>query len=220
VIRLYVLVEGRTEEEFVKGVLAPHLAPRGIWTLPVVVQTSRDASGHKRRGGGRWKNWLRDLRRLTGEQRGRDVRFTTLFDLYGLPDDFPGPERPRTAPGAEAAMARAVRDRRLIPYVQRHEFEALVLAAIDAVELLVDGPADREGVRTLRSALDGVSPEDVDDGPTTAPSKRLERLVPGYRKIYHGPLALQHAGVARIRAACPRFDRWVATLEALAGEEA
>ena len=36
--------------------------------------------------------WRRDLQKLTGQQRGPDVRFTTLFDLYGLPANFPGME--------------------------------------------------------------------------------------------------------------------------------
>jgi len=89
-MRLYVLVEGQTEEEFVKSVLVPHLWRRRIEVRVSVVETSRDAFGRKRRGGGRrWGKWYCDLKRLTTEQHGGDVRFTTMFDLYGLPKDFP-----------------------------------------------------------------------------------------------------------------------------------
>lgn len=87
-MRLYiVLVEGQAEEAFVKSVLAPHLASFDLEVRPIIVTTSRDAHGRKHKGGGTWAHWLRDIKRLTGEQDGR---FTTMFDLYGLPDDFPG----------------------------------------------------------------------------------------------------------------------------------
>jgi len=47
VMRLYVLVEGQTEEEFVKSVLVPHLWRRRIEVRVSVVETSRDAFGRK-----------------------------------------------------------------------------------------------------------------------------------------------------------------------------
>ncbi len=79
-IKLYVLVEGQTEEEFVRLVLEPHLRRHEVWAQSVIVETSRDASGRKRRGGRDWKKWYRDLKRLTGH-KGSDVFFTTMFDL-------------------------------------------------------------------------------------------------------------------------------------------
>jgi len=88
-MRLYVLVEGQTEEVFVRGLLAPHLDGFGVMAVPIVVTTRRNADGSKHRGGGHWRHWQRDLMRLVGGHPGERVRFTTLFDLYGLPDDFP-----------------------------------------------------------------------------------------------------------------------------------
>lgn len=41
-MRLYVLAEGQTEMEFVKQVLAPHLADHNVWAVPVTVTTRRD----------------------------------------------------------------------------------------------------------------------------------------------------------------------------------
>ena len=106
-------------------------------------------------------------------------------------------------------MADTFEDRRFIPYLQRHEVEALVLAALDDLEPLLDTPEDLAGVASLRAELGDAPPEDVDDGPDTAPSKRLERSIPSYRKALHGPLAVEAAGLASVRALCPRFDRWV-----------
>lgn len=39
---LFVLVEGQTEEAFVKTVLTPHLAERGVFSHAIVVTTSRE----------------------------------------------------------------------------------------------------------------------------------------------------------------------------------
>ena len=219
--RLYVLVEGQTEEEFIKAQLGPNLRPRGLWVQPIVVETSRDAFGRKRRGGGHWRQWCRDLKRLLG-QHGADARFTTMFDLYGLPDDFPeldvhADERDaaQRAILLEGAMTRTFNDYRLIPYIQLHEFEALVLAALDGLAELLDDDEDRGGLESLRTEIDGIPPEEVNTGKLMAPSKRLERSIPSYRKTVHGPLALEAVGLASLRGACPRFGNWVTTLENL-----
>ncbi|XYI02559.1 DUF4276 family protein [Sorangium sp. So ce1128] len=219
--RLYVLVEGQTEEAFVARVLAPHLVEHRVWSQPVVVATSRELSGRKHRGGGGWKRWERDLRRLTAQRAG-DARFTSLFDLYGLPEDFPGLAQHGTIVDTkqrverlELAMAEAVGDQRFIPYLQRHEFEALVLAALEKLGTLFDKRTDQEGVEALRRSLGELKPEDINDGPSTAPSKRLLQHVPGYVKTVHGPTAAQQEGLPSLRARCPRLDAWVSKLEAL-----
>lgn len=220
---LYVVCEGQTEEAFVKRVLAPHLRLRHVEAIPIVVTTSRDATtGEKHQGGGRWKHWNRDLT-LVMKQHGRRARvaFTTFFDLYGLPPDFPRLEAhsadgdtARRAGALELELAKVFDEHRLIPYLQRHEFEALVLACLDDLEGWLDA-GDRAGVATLRAELGSAMPEDVNDGPQTAPSKRLIRCIPGFRKTVHGVDACELAGLAKLRARCPRFDAWVAKLEAL-----
>jgi hypothetical protein len=203
-------------------VLVPHLSALGIATSVLIVETSRDAHGRKRRGGGDWSKWQRDLHRLTTQQHGKDVRFTTLFDLYGLPKEFPGLEEHRQEKNTtlrasllEQAMADSVGDRRLIPYLQRHEFEALVLAGLDVLEVLVDA-ADKQGVAALKQQVAHLPPEDVNDGAMTAPSKRIENTVPSYRKTVHGPLVVEAVGLPSLRAVLPRFDAWLSKLEALA----
>lgn len=221
-IDLYLLVEGQTEEAFAKSVLGPHLERFAVAVTPMIVKTSVDPiTGQKRRGGGRWKHWHADLHRLTTTQRRAEARFTTLFDLYGLPGDFPGLEQHgtdrdtlRRAASLEAAMAQAVDDHRFIPYLQRHEFEALVLACLPQLAEFLE-PGDRPTVDALRKTLGSLAPEEVNDGPETAPSKRLLASVPGYRKTLHGVYACESAGVAVLRAMCPRFDGWVTRLEAL-----
>lgn len=221
-IDLYLLVEGQTEEAFAKSVLGPHLERFDVSVTPMIVKTSTDrVTGRKRKGGGRWKHWHADLHRLTTQQRRAEARFTTLFDLYGLPGDFPGLDAHgadrdtlRRASSLEAAMAEAVKDHRFIPYLQRHEFEALVLACLPQLAEFLE-PVDRPTVDALRATLGSLAPEEVNDGPETAPSKRLLASVPGYRKTLHGVYACESAGLAALRVACPRFDGWVTRLERL-----
>lgn len=220
--RLYVLVEGLTEEQFVRELLAWHLQSFDVWAYPIVVEPSRDALGRKRRGGGHWRHWKRDLMRLKQQHGGNDVRITTMFDLYGLPEDFPGlaahPSNTDTTARAnalEVALAEAISDHRFIPYIQRHEFETLVLAALHELKSFLDAPDDLAGIDKLMAAVGTTPPEDINDGPHTAPSKRLMTSIAGYRKTVHGPLAVTAAGLPALRRTCPRFDSWVTRLEAL-----
>ncbi|MEQ1507618.1 MAG: DUF4276 family protein [Myxococcota bacterium] len=222
-MRLIVVVEGQTEEAFVHDVLTPHLADHAVFASATIVgKVVAQRRGHRRRGGGHFRNWEADLRRLLASDRTADLRVTSLFDLYGLPNDFPGlsehgaePDTTRRCERLEATLARRVGDDRFIPYLQRHEFEALVLAALPTLRDLLDAADDQAGADQLAREIAGLAPEDVNDGEDTAPSKRLERFVPGYRKVLHGPLATHGAGLAALRSACPRFDGWVSRLETL-----
>lgn len=221
--RLIVVVEGHTEEAFVKDVLQPHLNDSGVYTSATLVgKTIAQKRGHRRRGGGHFKHWRKDIKRILGGERGDDLRVTTLFDLYGLPDDFPGlglhgadADTLRRCASLEAALADDIHDHRFIPYIQRHEFETLVLAALPSLAELLDAEDDLAGLAALKEALGPVAPEDVNDGRNTAPSKRLLDFIPGFSKVLHGPLAIADTGLASLRRQCPRFGVWVRKLEKL-----
>ena len=223
-MRLVVLVEGQTEEAFVNDLLIPHLSALGVYSSATIVGTpARRGSAPLRKGGGSWQKWFRDLQRVSQEQKGADVRITTLFDLYGLPVGFPGlkehasdADMNRRCEILQAALADKVGDWRLIPYIQRHEFEALVLASLPALEELLDAEDDLEGLAQLQKEIGELAPEDINDGKDTAPSKRLLKHIPGYRKTLHGPLVTYETGLQVLRESCPRFHEWLAQLEELA----
>lgn len=222
-IWLTVLVEGDTEEAFVKAVMRPHLEARAVYATPVKYETSRSAAGRRYKGGGlHWAGVHKQLREFLRDPRAA-FRLTTLFDLYRLPADFPGmaahatvSDTAKRAGQLESAMAAVVGDARFIPYVQRHEFETLVLACLDHLD--ASDPSKRAGIKLLRADIAGVMPEDVNDGESTAPSKRLARFVDGYRKVLDGPDVTAKAGLAALRASCPRFGAWLTVLESLAGD--
>ncbi|MBN9691398.1 MAG: DUF4276 family protein [Verrucomicrobia bacterium] len=60
--------------------------------------------------------------------------------------------------------------------------------------------------------------ESINDSPNTAPSKRLQKVAPLYVKgrseAAHAPRLGNKMDLAKIRQACPRFDRWLSRLEA------
>lgn len=146
------------------------------------------------------------------------ARVTTLIDLYGLPDDFPGKDTaPRRPPvdriaHLELALKTAVNHRRFDPYLMLHEFETLVFVnpQLAAPHL---PPEVISSLQTIRAQF--VSPEDINETRTGAPSKRILATFPQYEKARHGPLVVKSIGLASLRKACPHFDGWVARLEQL-----
>jgi hypothetical protein len=223
--RLIVVVEGQSEEVFVRDLLAPHLVPFGVYASATIVgKLIAQRRGHRHRGGGHFQHWHRDIERLLKGDRSPELRVTTLFDLYGLPSDFPGVDThgddldtERRCDVLQASLGAVFEDRRLIPYIQRHEFEALVLASLPALRGLLDAPDDLDGLEVLEREISGRCPEDINDGTQSAPSKRLQKHVPGYSKTLHGPQAASDTGLISIRTDCPRFHSWLCQLEALQG---
>ena len=62
------------------------------------------------------------------------------------------------------------------------------------------------------------SPEEIDDSPETAPSKRVASLVAGYQKPLLGIRAALEIGLDAMRRECPHFATWLSRLEALTAE--
>jgi hypothetical protein len=232
-VRLILVVEGPTEANFVKKILAPHLDCFGVAAAPSVVGKAKAADrglrGSGVRGGYSYADWRRDLRIVLRSDSSRNLRVSTLCDLYGLPNDFPDRDhRPGDADSGlrcarlEQAMASDIAGPnddcgawRLIPYIQCHEFEALVLAVAHCLGDLFDADDQRVGLATLQSEISGIPPEEINDSPQTSPSHRLQRLIPGYRKSVHGPDAIESAGLHAVRSLCPRFHQWLSRLESL-----
>lgn len=215
--RIHALVEGQTEEAFLAQLVAPHLRAHGAHLTPIVVATRRLAGGPSAKGGTvSYAAWKAQAGRLLGDSSAALV--TTMLDFYALPGDWPRPAggsaRERVL-GAMEAMAADIADARFAPFVMLHEFEALVFTDPRHVcDVAFASPAAYAELARVRAAC--VSPEEIDDGPDTHPSARIVRLVPGYRKSTHGPIAAERIGLPALRAACPHFAAWLARLESVA----
>ncbi|MGE3173422.1 MAG: DUF4276 family protein [Planctomycetota bacterium] len=215
-VELRVLCEGDTEWNFVVQVLAPHLSPVRVFAKPQLLSPF---------GGIRkFQRLKKDIQNELGRLRAHQF-VTTMFDLYALPKDYPdrgsvdGESGVQRALRVEAGMKRELNNPRFLPYVQVHEFEALVFVEVDRLrDQYPDGEADA-AVQLLRSSVGNLAPEDIDDGPQTAPSKRIERVLPqyAYAKSINGPQVAAAIGMNRLRKACPHFNEWITRLERLQG---
>lgn len=223
-IRLYAVVEDQTEEAFFNQVLAPHLGAYRVMAMhPQLVRTGRHRGRNLRGGFLRFAKLKSDIDLLMNSDRRPDARFTTMLDLYALPGDFPDRARALAEPDPykrvailEDAMSQSIGSSRLTPYLQLHEFEALLLTKPEALK--ADFPERAGAINRLATSLAGHSPELVDDGPETSPSKRIIAGVPEYegRKVTAGPRIAGLIGLATLRARAPHFGAWLTQLENLA----
>ena len=226
--RLLVHVEGPTEETFVNNVLDPHLGCRGYSSVAARLMGNARPKSH--RGGGLSWQSVREgiLRHLKQDWQ---VVATTMVDYYGMPksrskrwpgrieaDSLPFVRKAETIQDALArdiceGMGRSFNPCRFIPYVSMHEFEALLFSDCMGFADSVGHP----GIgRKMQEILDQFgSPEAIDDSYTTAPSKRIEGLLPSYDKVAMCPTAIRKIGLENIRCRCPHFAGWLSRLEAV-----
>ncbi len=214
--RVYVVVEGQTEEAFVRELLVPHYAHLDKYLIPIIVSTS---PGHK---GGvvSYAKVKPQIVRLCRQDAGAWV--TTLFDLYALPADFPGkaaPAYPAHASGSakaqylEAQLRQDIAEPNFLPNLLVHEYEALLFTQPAQFE---QWTGNAKVPATLAQAVaQAGSPEDVNDSPHTAPSKRIRAVMPKYQKTFHGPLIACDIGLDALRQACPHFHAWLLAVDAL-----
>ena len=222
--RLHFIVEGQTEETFVRNMLAPHLGQFHVFADARSVETSRRRTKIYRGGLINYEKAKRDLAFWMREDHSDDVYFTTMFDLYRLPDTFPGYTTAKRqndpyqkVEWLERALAAELNHSNFVPYIQLYEFETLLFA--DARQFDWEFlESDAEIASLLRLADEFGNPELINDGPETAPSKRIIQLIPDYegRKASAGPLIAQKIGIDTLRKQCAHFGQWLQRLEQLA----
>ncbi|NQU41503.1 MAG: DUF4276 family protein [Lentisphaerae bacterium] len=219
-IAVTVIVEGPTEQRFIKDVLAPYLGARGIFMTPIVLSKPGQKGGDVRFV--RAKN---DIGRHLKQRK--DAYVSLLVDYYGIGLDWPGLESvakgasPReiaatictaTQLAVDAELAEHGSDRRFVPHISVHEFEALLFSD---VTILAD--ALHVDPQTIEAIIEECGePERIDNSPVTAPSKRIEQLYGRFKKTGNGIYIAGKIGVEKMREQCPVFDGWLIRLEALA----
>jgi hypothetical protein len=223
-MHLHVLAEGQTEMMFAQRLLGPHLRQFGVETFSRCVLTGQDRrEGRTFRGG--MTNYAKakdDIVRWLKERNENHCRFTTMFDLYALPSDFPGCQAAQQVADPyskvriiEDALRMDIGDRRFLPYVQLHEFEALILA--DPRQLDWEYLEHETSIKTLIEMVqaEGGNPETINDGAETAPSKRIGKLIAEYDKVMAGNVVVEKIGLDRLRQKCRHFGEWLTRLEQL-----
>lgn len=221
-IRVHVVCEGPTELTFVREVLQDSY-PR-LHLIPIL---PGKVFGRQAGGDIRFDRVKPDILRIL--KKDRQCFCTTFLDFYGL-RDFPSmaesnhqvprcQAQPHDRVGCiELAIADSVakemgphfRRERFQPYLSIHEFEALLFSD---PRRLSDGlyRADLEAeLVAIRGAFE--TPEHIDDGRETAPSKRLKSVCGTYDKVTGGNLAALAVGLEAMRRECSHFRDWLAWL--------
>ena len=151
-----------------------------------------------------------------------------MVDYYGMDPTWPGYAEAREGDKTLSERAATIENallndvgnaltnfnpERFVPYVVMHEFEGLLFSDPDRFARGIEYPDLSREFQTIRDMFP--TPEDIDDSPETAPSKRVEALVRNYRKPLMGVHAAQEIGLDTIRKECPLFNGWIERLELL-----
>lgn len=107
-----------------------------------------------------------------------------------------------------------------IPYVQVHEFEALLFGDVAKMADVLSHVSKLDA-SSLSNRLGSIvesagQAEAINDGHDTCPSRRISSIVPAYRKPLYGPIIAARIGLQVLKQACPHFGQWVERLESLA----
>jgi hypothetical protein len=218
--QLIIVGEGQTEQAFCKDVLYDHFFRKEIIIHnPTIKKTRGGIVG--------WQVLKKEIE--SHLKCAPKAVVTTLIDFYGLKDNhfFPLWHESKNHRSIhdritilEEAMKNAIDEsirHRFIPYIQVYEFEALLFSDATIFETQFEKSEFLDFQYLQQTLL--IAPEEINDGPTTAPSKRLERIIKGYKseiennKVFYGTLMSQVIGLERICEKCPRFNQWIHKLE-------
>ena len=222
---IYIVVEGQTEQTFVRDVLAPQMAHKGIYLYPALI----GKPGHK--GGDiRFDRAKNDIGNFLRQRN--DTYVSTMFDYSGIDSKWPGRAKVHrqirngatlTAGRKAEILEKETRDEivkvfagyntesRFIPYIEMHEFEALLFSDVHILAEITE----IDVTEFERMLEEFISPEEINDDPNNAPSKRIQALDNGYRKVAMGKTVSEAIGIQAIRRQCPLFSNWLSKLEHL-----
>lgn len=212
---IYILCEGPSEEEFVNNILRSYFQRFEIYDVrPILMTTSK---GHKG-GDVKYDRLKNNIDRLL--RRENDIIVTTFIDFFRLRTDFPmynevqhQNDKIRRVELLEQALSEAIDSPRFVPYIQLHEFEGLLFASSDGFDYLTD--VSESNLITLKNAVvEKENPELLNDGELTAPSKRLEKLIPGFdrNKPFYGGIISDANTIKPVLERCVRFRTWIELL--------
>ena len=217
--RVRILVEGQTEETFVNAILSPHLNQMGVYPHAFLFRKKGGSFAYQRAR----KEILNSLK------EDNTLICTTMVDFYGMPNDWPGKTESQSCQNYQdkaqrveqalsedivAQMSGSWNRAQFIPYVQMHEFEALLFSATSILAV----SSSRVSAQ-LENVLQSFScPEEINDNYQTCPSRRIKQHIENYVKTVDGIIAARKIGLPKMRLKCPHFNEWVTKLESLGNQ--
>ena len=216
---VYIYCEGQTEETFINEVLYPYFFNIGIVVRPIICTTKR--TNLKKYIGG-----VSDYHKIKSELtilcKSHSSEFvTTMFDYYAMPSNTPGIDNQdadiiKRIETVEDAINNDIGMRNCSFHFMLHEFEGLLFSNPASFILITDESTVAK-VQNIKDAFP--TPEHINNSPETAPSKRLEQLIPGYAKVRNGSILSKDMGIDSIMKECPHFRDWIKHIVAVAGDK-
>ena len=211
--RLEIVVEGQSEREFVQNVLAPYLQKRGVIesynVVSIVVRTNSNSRG----GMTKYSHLRRDIMNCL-KSKNDELVVSMMVDYFRMPSNLretlgiaTNDNHIKDAENIEQAILDDIGDSRFIPYVQLHEFEALLFAAKEGFTYCYGDDPRCMDLFTIVDRYD--NPEEINSSPDGAPSKRMLAIIPEYDKVMDGNTIIMQNGMESILRRCPRFHNWV-----------
>lgn len=213
---MIVICEGETEREFCTTLLSGYFACIGKYIDAPLIK-------HSHGGIVSWEKLKKQIE--TTLRKEHDAIVTLLIDYYGLNEKhaFPGwddvekfKDKTEHVSFMESCMKQDIDDRlsyRFIPYLQLHEFEALLFCDVEIFKNIVP-EKELVGLDELQKVIDNnPNPELINTRKENTPSHRLSRIIKGYNKVVYGNLIAESIGLSTIRTKCRRFNEWLEALE-------
>lgn len=215
-----VIVEGPTEQRFIKDILAPYLGAKNVFMTPIILSKSGQKGGDVR-----FVRARNDIARYLKQRQ--DAYVSLLVDYYGIGRDWPGLEavRPGASPSdiaiaictatqiaIDAELTDYRSDVRFVPHIAVHEFEALLFSEPATLARAIQ--ADRQSIEAIIQECG--EPEAINNSRHTAPSRRIEQLYSRFKKTSNGIAIAKEIGIGQMRSVCPVFNGWLDRLESLA----
>jgi len=212
---LYIYCEGQTEESFINQVLYPYLMNIGICVIPIICTTKRTKSEKFKGGISNYQKIKSELILLCKQHKNEML--TTMFDYYGMPDNTPSIGNSsgnlyEKISQIEKSVEDDINMPNLFFNLIVHEFEGLLFADTSAFQSITDNDV----IMKLQEVKnDFISPEHINNSVDTAPSKRIEKIIPNYAKILNGTIISEKIGVDRICAECKHFRDWLEKIKTM-----
>ena len=206
--RVYIVCEGPTEERFIKDLLAPYLMQHGVYVTPICVRGVSKLSIIKKR--------ISDLCKMDRSAFVSMMFYYYAFPIKDLDCKYNEGDLLSTVMNYENAIKDSVGEDNFIPNLVIHEFEGLLFSDVNKFECCMNSKqiSDAEAIRK-----EFATPEHINQGYDTAPSRRIKKLFPEYNKVIDGTRIAQRIGVEIICEECKHFGKWVDTLERLCSNQ-
>jgi len=207
--RLYIVVEGETEQEFVKNLIAPFFYNFNIFEVTaLLINTSKFGKG----GFVNYEHLKNDVIKLLKSEK--NIIVTMFVDYFRIPKNIPNysyccnknTNIYEKVLCLEKAIEEDISDNRFIPYIQLHEFEALLFSSNIGFEKYFEMLIFNKTKNIINKYE---NPELINDNPTTSPSKRLLSIINNYDKVIHGNIIALEIGFSTILEKCKRFENWI-----------